>query len=120
MKSLLLVRIAVALCWLYQGFYVKLIARDGLALPAMASWPGALSATGLTLVGVAETLLGLAVLIGLWTRPLAWFQLVLLIALDGWAILHGAPHPLAISVGHLPFLACLAMLALHGPGRWHV
>ncbi len=120
MKSLLLLRLAVAACWLYQGLYLKLIARDALTLHTMASWRGALSPTALTLVGVAETLLGLAVLIGLWMRPLALVQLVLLLGLDAMAIAAGAGQPVALLVGHLPFLACLGMLALHGPGRWHV
>ncbi len=123
MKSLLLPRIAVAVLWFYQGLYLILLLHDPHALKIVASLLGASHASmALTLVGVGETLLGLAVLIGLWTRPVAIVQIVLVLALNLLAYTHRGlfPHPDELFVYNLPFFACLGMLAIHGPGRWNV
>jgi len=122
MKSLLFLRLAVAATWFYQGLYLKLLLRDPHSLKMItASFGSSHSATVLTLVGVGETLLGLATLIGLWTRPLAWFQVALVLAVSLLAISNGAvSNPAALIVADLPFFACLGMLAIHGPGCWNV
>ncbi len=122
MKSLILLRLAVAITWFYQGLYLKLLIRDSQDLKIVAATAGsAHAATLLTLLGVGETLLGLCVLIGLWTRPLAIVQIIAVIALYAAAIWQGAiGHPDAVIIANLPFLACLGMLAAHGPGRWNV
>lgn len=121
MKSLLFLRLAVAATWLYQGLYLKLLLRDSHSLKMVAATFGnAHSSITLTLLGVGETLLGLSVLIGLWTRPLAIFQIILLLAMNLLAITHGSADPAALIIATLPLLACLAMLSIHGPGRWNV
>lgn len=122
MKSLILLRLAVAATWFYQGLYLKLLLRDSHHLKAVAACVGSShAAAALTLAGVGETLLGLLVLIGLWTRPLAALQIVLVLAANALALSHGAAgDPAALVIANLPFLACLGMLAIHGPGRWNV
>jgi len=122
MKSLILLRLAVAATWFYRGLYLKLLLRDPGHLNAVAaSFGSGHAATALTLAGVGETLLGLLVLIGLWTKPLAVFQIVVVLAVGALALSHGAAHdPAALVIANLPFLACLGMLAIHGPGRWNV
>ena len=122
MKSLIILRLAVAVTWFYQGLYLKLLLRDSSQLKVVAATTGSSHAsTLLTLLGVGETLLGLCVLIGLWTRPLAIVQIVAVIALYAAAIAQGAiGNPDAVIIANLPFLACLGMLSAHGPGRWNV
>jgi uncharacterized membrane protein YphA (DoxX/SURF4 family) len=122
MKSLILLRLAVAITWFYEGLYLKLLVRDASQLKVIAATTGSgQGATVLTLIGVGQTLLGLCVLIGLWTRPLAIVQIVAIIALYAAAIAQGAiGNPASVIVANLPLLACLGMLAAHGPGRWNV
>ena len=121
MNSILLARFAVAATWLYQGIWVRIIARDShLYFPWKLG--GHLSNTALAIfVGVIEILLGIAVLIGIWTKPLAILQLLCLLASIAIALAYGyVHHPLGFIVSDLPFLACVGMLAAQGPGKWSV
>ncbi len=122
MKSTLLLRLAVATVWFYQGLVVNLLLRDSRHLKMVAATAGSAHAPMLlTLLGVGETLLGLCVLIGLWTRPLAITQMVAVVGLWALAIAHGAiGDPVQTVIAGLPLLACLWMLAANGPGRWSV
>src|SRR3954471_10257340 len=71
------VRVVVALVWLHEGLYLKLIARAPQELAVVNALPQLLPlspAAMLVLIGIAETLLALAALSGAFARPLAWFQ----------------------------------------------
>lgn len=120
MNSILLARFAVAATWLYQGIWVRIIARDHhLFFP----WKlGHISSAAMAVfVGVIEILVGIAVLIGIWTRPLAIIQLIFLLATIAIALAYGyVRHPIGFIVEDLPFLACIGMLAAQGPGKWSV
>jgi len=66
-------------------------------------------------IGVGETALALAVLFGRWTRPLAWLQLGLLLAMHGTATLTGSlPNALDLWAHCLPIYACVLFLILLG------
>ena len=68
-----------------------------------------------------ETLLALGVLSGLWWRPLAWFQLALLAAMNAIGILAGGgaiADPAGLILRNLPFAMCIILIGLYGPGAW--
>jgi len=71
------------------------------------------------LIGIGETLLGLGVLSGLYSRPLAWFQGVLLVLMNGIGIAFSGgaiADPVGLVLRNLPLLLCIAALGVHGPG----
>src|SRR5438552_1897792 len=105
---LLAVRIAVAATWLYQGLWLKVIAADPQHLAVVTSVGGPLPPLlFLRVIGIGETLLGVAVLSGVWHRFLAVFQIALLLAMNTLGILFGRgaiEHPVGLFVQNLPFL----------------
>jgi uncharacterized membrane protein YphA (DoxX/SURF4 family) len=90
------------------------IARAPNELAVVASLPSAgplpRTATLLTLIGLGETVLGLAVPIGWQARALAWFQVGLLVVMNGIGIVFAAgsaiPDPVGLVVHNLPFVVC--------------
>jgi uncharacterized membrane protein YphA (DoxX/SURF4 family) len=115
---LILARIVIALTWFYQGIWLKVIARDphhleivtrvGLPKPALA----------LTMIGIGEGLLGLAVLLGVFPRLIACFQIAIILAMNLTAILAsgGAIHePAGLLIGNAPLLLCMAMVGFNRP-----
>lgn len=72
-------------------------------------------------IGFAETLLALAVASGAFCRPLAWFQIFILLAMNGIGILFGGgtiADPVGLLIHNLPLIACMALLGLRGPGAF--
>lgn len=116
------VRAGVALVWLYEGLWQKLIRRapHELAVVEGVGGVGPLTpAQFLQFVGAGETLLALGVLSGLWWRPLAWFQIALLAAMNGVGIVMGGgaiSDPAGLIVRNVPFVLCIAVVGLYGPG----
>lgn len=116
----LVVRVAIAATWLYQGLWLKVIAADPHHLAIVESIGGPMTPLAfLRLIGAGETLLALGVLSGVWHRFLAVFQIALLVAMNALGILFGGgaiERPLRLVVQNLPFILCVALLGLHGPG----
>ena len=115
-------RCVVASVWLYEGLWLKLIARAPHEMAVVRGVVGDASlapSTLLLVIGAGETLLALGVLSGWFNRPLAWFQIGLLLAMNAGGILFGGNairEPLGLLVHNAPFLLCIALLGLHGPG----
>jgi len=114
---ILAARIIVALTWLYQGLWLKVIARDphhleivqrvGLPHPELA----------LMTIGIGESLLGLAVLSGFFPRSVAAFQIVLILAMNLTAIIGSGGairEPMGLLLGNMPLLLCIALVGWHG------
>lgn len=121
-RFLMVVRCVVALVWLYEGLWLKVVAHDPHQLAIVKSFAfGPLTPVMLmTLIGCGETLLGLAVLSGLFARFMAWFQGLLLIAMNLTGILFGGgqiAQPVGLLIHNLPLLVCIALLGVCGPGQ---
>ena len=115
-------RCVVALVWLYEGLWLKIIAHDPHQLAIVKSFAfGSFTPFLLmTLIGGGETLLGLAVLSGLYWRFIAWFQGVLLVVMNITGILFGGgqiAQPIGLLIHNLPLLLCIALLSIYGPGE---
>ena len=114
-------RLAVAAVWIYEGLWQKLLrpAPHELAIVQSVAL-GPLSPLQLMrLIGGGETLLGLGVLSGLYARPLAWLQGVLLVLMNGIGIAFSGgaiADPVGLVLRNLPLLLCIAALGIHGPG----
>lgn len=115
------VRCIVSLIWLYEGLWQKIIVRDAHELDIVRQFAGSASNahTGMLLIGGCETLLALAVLSGLYARPLAWFQLSILLVMNFTGIIGGngtIANPTALIIQNLPLFACMMAIGLYGPG----
>jgi uncharacterized membrane protein YphA (DoxX/SURF4 family) len=118
---LLLIRLVVAVIWLYEGLWQKVIVRDAHELSIVQSFAATPEAAHqlMLLIGGGETLLGLGVLSGLFPRFIACFQIALLLTMNGIGILFGGgkiANPVGLIIHNLPLLACMACMGLYGPG----
>lgn len=108
-----LLRGVLALTWLYQGLWLKLIVRDPQHLQVVESVgpvAGLAPADFLTLIGAGETLLALGILSGLLHNFVALFQIALLVSMNSIGILSGGVEkPLGLVVGNLPLLVCMLL-----------
>jgi len=83
-----LVRVAVALVWLYQGLWHKIIAVDARHLEIVASAPSFLPPRlALGMIGGLETLFAISILARLKQRLFAWLQIGMLVAMNAAGIL---------------------------------
>jgi uncharacterized membrane protein YphA (DoxX/SURF4 family) len=117
------IRLAVAAVWIYEGLWLKVLRPSPHELAVVQSVAiGPLSlARFLLLLGAGETLLGLGVLSGLYCRPMAWFQGALLVLMNALGIAFGGgaiADPLGLVIHNLPFLLCIIVLGVHGPGSF--
>lgn len=121
-RHLFALRMLVAAVWLYNGLVLKLwlVDPEHLAVVEAVDPPFGLSAPAfLGLVGAGETLLGLAVASGFWHKPLAIFQILLIVAMNVVGILSGGvDDPLGLLMTNLPLLALIALVGCYGPGHW--
>ena len=116
-------RVIVALVWLYQGLWLKVIAVDPHHLEIVTQVGFSSPLLALRLIGAGETLLALGVLSGLLHRWIALFQIVLIVAMNVSGILFGGgeiAHPAGLIIGNLPLLFCIALVGLYGPGSYAI
>jgi len=116
------VRGVMALVWLYNGLWLKLVTRDLQHVRIVESVfpdPAAASLV-LTAIGCAETALALAILSGRASRVVNLGQVGLLLAMNGVGIAFSAEitHPAGLVISNLPLVACALAIVLFGPGRW--
>lgn len=118
-RFLLAVRLVLALTWLYQGLWLKLILVDPHHLSIVEGiFPGH-GKLFLTVIGSGETLLGLGIASGLLYRFVTAFQAGLLITMNTIGILSGGvPAPAGLIVANLPLLMLMLILWRCGPGSW--
>ncbi|MEQ8633360.1 DoxX-like family protein [Gimesia maris] len=115
-----LARLAVAFVWLYQGLVPKLIARhaDELAMLTDAEITASAAPTLLLIAGIAEVVLGVAVLVCFRRRwPLVLTVLLMLLATIGVAI--SSPQYLSAAFNPVSLNLLLAVVALLGLSVMH-
>jgi len=114
-KSLWIARISMAAVWGYEGLWLKVIVQDAheqaivrhaLHMPALPMMIG---------IGIGETALAIAILSGIQSYRLAWFQLVVLLVMHATATLSGSlANATDLWVHCLPMYACVLFLILNG------
>jgi uncharacterized membrane protein YphA (DoxX/SURF4 family) len=78
-----LLRLALALVWIYQGLWHKVIAVDERHLEIVASAPSFLPPwIALGLIGGLETLFAISILLRWRQRLFAWLQIIILLAMN--------------------------------------
>ena len=83
-----LLRVAVALVWLYQGLWHKIVAVDARHLEIVASAPSFLPPRlALGMIGGLETLFAISILARWRQRLFAWLQIWMLVAMNAAGIL---------------------------------
>lgn len=120
MLKIRLGRVAVALVWLYQGFYLKVLAASAAqasivgAVPVLSENPVA----ALRAVGCCESVLGLWVLTGRRLRAAAIAQTVLLVVMNAGGLFWAAGRisdPIAMLLQNGCLLVLVWMLAEKEP-----
>jgi uncharacterized membrane protein YphA (DoxX/SURF4 family) len=114
----LCLRGVLAVVWLYNGLWLKILAVDPHHAQIVASTLG--HPAWLTAIGAGETLLALGILSGWLSRFVNGFQLFLLVAMNTAGILFSGQiaNPVGLVISNLPLAACAASLIIFGPGRW--
>jgi hypothetical protein len=118
-----LLRWSLAFIWLYTALVSAVLSpTEGLRLLEGAGITGALAAPLMYGTSLLEVLLGLAVLSGRYTRPLALFQAALIVGFT--AIITLSPglrglwlHPFGPISKNVPLLGALAVLYAAGDER---
>ena len=106
-------RLSIALVWLHEGLWMKILRQDPheLSIVAAVGAPPPLTPhLFLLLIGAGETLLAIAVLTGLFARPLALFQIIILLTMNLIGILFGhgtIADPIGLLIHNLPLLLCI-------------
>ena len=112
-----LLRLAVAVVWLYQGLWHKLISVDVRHLEIVASTPSFLPPRlALGLIGVVETLFAISILSRWHQRLFAWLQISVLILMNASGILFGGdqiPDIVGMLTMNLVFALAIWGLANH-------
>ena len=105
-----LIRLAIALVWLYQGFWCKVLGgvpRHEAVIAAVPFIGSAASRSALIALGLLECGIGLWVLSGRWMRQVAIVQTALLAAMNAggliWAA-HLIPDPAGMVLQNFTFL----------------
>ena len=105
-----LIRLAIALVWLYQGFWCKVLGgvpRHEAVIAAVPFIGSAAGRSALIALGLLECGIGLWVLSGRWMRQAAIVQTVLLAAMNTggliWAT-HLIPDPAGMVLQNFTFL----------------
>lgn len=117
------VRCTIALIWLYEGLWLKVIAQDAHELSIVRQFSNTPDGARLLMLGIgcAETLLALGVLSGWYWRALSWFQITILPVMNLVGIFFGGgtiAKPAGLIIHNLPLFLCMALIALYGPGSW--
>jgi uncharacterized membrane protein YphA (DoxX/SURF4 family) len=122
LRVLAALRFVVALVWLYEGLWRKILAPAPHEVAVVKAFVfGGLSPIALmALIGAGETLLGLGLLSGLWHRFVAAFAAALLIVMNVIGILFSGAiaDPLGLVIHNLPLLACTLLIYFYGPGAY--
>ena len=114
----LLPRFAVALIWLYQGLWCKILGHAPNQMRIVAAAPGiraAGSRSALTLLGAAECVLAVWILSGIFPLQAAAFQTVFLLSMNAGGIIWARkwiPDPVAMLLESFVLLLLTWMSAL--------
>lgn len=117
-------RTALALVWLYNGLWLKVIELDAHHLKIVTAVCAGSSMSAeflLRLIGSCETLLALGILSGLFFRFVNYFQIFIVLAMNvvgGISSGGEIPHPYGLLISNLPLVMCAAVLVHYGPGAF--
>src|SRR5579862_7855260 len=117
----LAIRSFLAALWIYEGLWLKALCQNPHELRIVSSslrWLPGSGHTWMWIIGLGETALGLAVLSGVWMRPLAWLQGILLVSMNLLGILLGVVEindPIYLLIHNLPTFGCILVLATYSP-----
>jgi hypothetical protein len=115
-KWWLLLRIAVALVWLWQGLWLKVIAVDPRHLEIVSAAPFGMSKHLLLgLIGAVETSFAIATLFRFRPRLFAWLQILALAAMNGCGIAFAADR--IPDIGGMLAMNLVFALAIWGLGH---
>ncbi len=119
----MLLRLSLAILWIYQGLILKWLVQDpaGLMIVARSGMVPAHIPRFLALLGGTEVALGVAVLAGFWVRGLAVLQVALLTAFTGvvgWTSPAYLSEPLGGLVKNLGIIGCALALYCTGGGAF--
>lgn len=113
-------RLMIALIWLYNGLWLKVIQLDPEHLAVVQGLEQNLITPEnlLRLIGGCEILLALGVLSGLFNRFVSIFQFTILLVMNiiGIVFSGAIAAPLGLLVQNLPLFFCIALVAYYGPG----
>lgn len=115
-------RVVMAVVWLYNGLWLKLIAADAhhREIVAATFHDAVLGNRILVGIGSLETLLAIGLLSGRCSRLVNWVQILALVAMNTVGILCSGQidRPAALVVSNLPLVLGAAAILLFGPGRF--
>lgn len=123
-KFVFAIRCVLALIWLYNGLWLKILAVDPHHLEivqAVFQISMNQAADFLNVIGLLETLLGIGILSGLFHRFVNYFQVFILIVMNSVGIVGGEgsiSNPAGLLIMNLPTILCAIIVARHGPGAW--
>ena len=112
---------SLAALWAYEGLWLKVIARNPHELDIVRSAVGNIGLPALPsmiAIGIAETALAIGIVSGIWARPVAWFQLIVLFVMQSiGSIFGGIKNPVDLWVHSLPTYAGIILLISCAQGR---
>ena len=116
------IRIVLALIWLYNGLWLKVIALDPHHLDILRSVGHGTDPVFLSrVIGSCETLLGCGILSGLLYRFVSYFQIGVILLMNVIGSIFGGgtiTHPFGLIISNLPTIMCALIVARHGPGAY--
>jgi uncharacterized membrane protein YphA (DoxX/SURF4 family) len=119
-KFIFMVRAVLALVWLYNGFWDKVLSGDansGFAQALGHMFPQQAAITSVHVVGWTETLFAVLILSGFLHRFISWLQLLILLFIGVMGLLtNSVPNPGGMIVMNLPLIMCVLLVAFYGPG----
>jgi hypothetical protein len=114
-----LLRVAVALVWVHQGLWHKVLAVDARHLEIVASVPEIVPPrVALGAIGIVEAFFGVAVLLRLRPALFAWLQILALAAMNGVGLAFAAeriPDVAGMLLMNTVFALAIWGLAHHAP-----
>ena len=122
MKTLLFgVRLSMALVWLYNGLWLKIVVRDPhhRAIVAAVFGDDWRADVALIAIGTGESLLAAGIASGIAFRFVNGVQIAVLLAMNLIGIFYGGgeiAHPIGLLIQNLPLFCCAALIIVHGPG----
>jgi uncharacterized membrane protein YphA (DoxX/SURF4 family) len=123
-KLVFAIRIVLALVWLYNGLWLKIIALDPHHLEivtSVAKDTGIDAVIVLRSIGACESLLGIGILSGLFHRFVSYFQIIVILLMNVCGAIFGGgaiQHPFGLVISNLPTIACATVVLIYGPGAY--
>ncbi|HTD23030.1 MAG TPA: DoxX-like family protein [Terriglobales bacterium] len=115
MNTLRLIRIPIALVWIYQGLWCKVLGfvpHQGAIVQSVPFWDATTAHRFLIALGVTECGLALWVLSGWQARWAAFAQILLLVSMNGGGFVWGRrfiPDPAGMVIQNLAFITLIVI-----------